>query len=106
MALNSSRASVGFGGPVRVGGIKFIMHLLDRIIEIQSSLLRVQRYALRVSSEVEELYTKLEPLLAAMELESPPRSVDSQREFQCSILFLDRHRAARWVADEVINERE
>eukprot|EP00978_Attheya_sp_CCMP212_P025429 scaffold81752_cov20-Attheya_sp.AAC.1 len=37
-----------------------------------------------------------------MEFESPLRSVDSQREFQCSILFLDRHWAARRVADEAI----
>eukprot|EP00978_Attheya_sp_CCMP212_P044915 scaffold327020_cov24-Attheya_sp.AAC.1 len=37
-----------------------------------------------------------------MESESPPRSVDSQREFQRSILLLDRHRTARRVADEAI----
>eukprot|EP00978_Attheya_sp_CCMP212_P039226 scaffold202147_cov71-Attheya_sp.AAC.1 len=40
-----------------------------------------------------------------MEAESPPRSVDAQREFQRSILLLDRHRAARQVADEAIAAR-
>ena len=78
------------------------MDPLDRIIEIQSSLLKLQRHVLRVTGEVDQLFRNMERAVELAAADFPPRPLNPQREFQRSVVMANRQRAARRVADEAI----